>query len=242
NRQRHRRRLRHRRGRATGLQLERGCGVILGHRQPHERRLGVMAEQKRSEPEAELVATARRVLPGGGFGNVPHEIVIADGRGSHVWDVSGNEYVDYLLGSGPMIVGHAHPEVVEVVQQVAAKGTTFFANNEHGIRLAAEIVDAVPCAEQVRFVSTGSEADAYAMRLARAFKKSDKIMKFQGGYHGMSDYSLMSLAPKRPGNFPQGVPDSAGIPRSVQSEVIVAPFNDAASAASIIREHAHELG
>ena len=119
-----------------------------------------MPEQKRSEAEAELVETARRVLPGGGFGNVSHEVIIAEGRAGHVWDVSGNEYIDYLLGSGPMIVGHAHPEVVEVVQQVAAKGTTFFANNEYGIRLAAEIVDAVPCAEKVRFVSTGSEADA----------------------------------------------------------------------------------
>ena len=153
-----------------------------------------MAEQKRSEPETELVATARRVLPGGGFGNVPHEIVIAEGRGSHVWDVSGNEYVDYLLGSGPMIVGHAHPEVVEVIQQVASKGTTFFANNPYGIRLAAEIVDAVPCAEKVRFVSSGSEADAYALRLARAYKKRDKILKFEGGYHGMSDYGLARLA------------------------------------------------
>ena len=108
-----------------------------------------MPQQKRAEAEAELVETARRVLPGGGFGNVSHEVIIAEGRAGHVWDISGNEYIDYLLGSGPMIVGHAHPEVVEVVQQVAAKGTTFFANNQHGIRLAAEIVDAVPCAEQV---------------------------------------------------------------------------------------------
>lgn len=170
-----------------------------------------MAEQKRSEIETELVTTARRVLPGGGFGNVPHELVIARGYGGHVWDVSGNEYVDYLLGSGPMIVGHAHPEVVDVVQQVVSQGTTFFANNPYGIRLAAEIVDAVPCAEKVRFASSGSEADAYAMRVARAFKKRDKILKFEGGYHGMSDYGLMSLAPKRAGNFPQPIPDSAGI-------------------------------
>jgi glutamate-1-semialdehyde 2,1-aminomutase len=200
-----------------------------------------MAEQKRSEIETELVTTARRVLPGGGFGNVPHELVIARGHGSHVWDVSGNEYVDYLLGSGPMIVGHAHPEVVDVVQQVVSQGTTFFANNPYGIRLAAEIVDAVPCAEKVRFVSSGSEADAYAMRVARAFKKRDKILKFEGGYHGMSDYGLMSLAPKRAGNFPQPIPDSAGIPRSVRDEVLVAPFNDLDIVASLIREHKDEL-
>jgi glutamate-1-semialdehyde 2,1-aminomutase len=100
----------------------------------------------------------------------------------------------------------------------------------------------VPCAQKVRFVSSGTEADAYAMRVARAFRGRDKIMKFEGGYHGMSDYSLMSLAPKRPGNFPQAVPDSPGIPRSVRDEMIIAPFNDPAMAASLIHEHHDELG
>jgi glutamate-1-semialdehyde 2,1-aminomutase len=201
-----------------------------------------MMQKTRSEAELALVEMAKRVLPAGGFGNVAHDIVMAKGEGGRIWDVSGNEYVDYLLGSGPMLVGHAHPEVTEAVLQQVPLGTTFFANNEHGIRLAAEIVDAVPCAEKVRFVSSGTEADLYAMRLARAFRKRDKILKFEGGYHGMSDYALMSLAPKRPGNFPQGVPDSAGIPRSVQGEVIVAPFNDLATATSLIREHRDELG
>jgi len=200
-----------------------------------------MPAQTSSEEERELVETARGVLPGGGFGNVTHEVIIAEGKGGHVWDVSGNEYIDYLLGSGPMIVGHAHPEVTEVVQQIAAKGTTFFANNPYGIRLAAEIVDAVACAEKVRFVSSGSEADAYAMRLARAFTRRDKILKFEGGYHGMSDYGLMSLAPKRYGNFPQPIPDSAGIPKSLREEVLVAPFNDLDTVASLIREHKAEL-
>ena len=100
-----------------------------------------------AEGDSQLIETARRVLPGGGFGNVSHEIIVAGGKGGRVWDVNGKEYVDYLLGSGPMIVGHAHHEVVEVVQAQTAKGTTFFANNEHGICLAAEIVDAVACAE-----------------------------------------------------------------------------------------------
>ena len=118
--------------------------------------------------ERKVVELARRVLPGGTFGNVPHEIVIAEGRGGRVWDIDGKEYVDFLLGSGPMLLGHAHPEVLAVAQDRIAKGTTFFANNEEGIRLAADIVDAVACVEQVRFVSTGSEADLYAMRLARA--------------------------------------------------------------------------
>ena len=194
-----------------------------------------------SEAERELVETARRVLPGGGFGNVTHEVVIAEGRGGRVWDVSGNEYVDYLLGSGPMLVGHAHPEVVAAVEAQVRKGTTFFANNEAGIRLAAEIVSAVPCAEKVRFVSSGSEADLYAMRLARAYTKRDKILKFEGGYHGMSDYGLMSLAPKRTSNFPRPIPDSAGIPKSLQDEVLVAPFNDLDTVASLVREHKSEL-
>jgi glutamate-1-semialdehyde 2,1-aminomutase len=200
-----------------------------------------MPAQTHSEAERELVEKARGVLPGGGFGNVTHEVIIAEGKAGHVWDVSGNEYIDYLLGSGPMIVGHAHPEVTEVVQQVAGKGTTFFANNPYGIKLAAEIVDAVACADKVRFVSTGSEADAYAMRLARAHTKRDKILKFEGGYHGMSDYGLMSLAPKRQGNFPQPIPDSAGIPRSLRDEMLVAPYNDLETVASLIREHKGEI-
>jgi glutamate-1-semialdehyde 2,1-aminomutase len=102
-------------------------------------------------------------------------------------------------------------------------------------------VDAVPCAEQVRFTSTGTEADSYAMRLARAHRGRDKILKFEGGFHGMGEYSLQSLAPKKPGNFPQAAPDSPGIPRSASGEMLIAPFNDADLAASLIREHRDEL-
>ena len=145
-----------------------------------------------------LIELAQRVLPAGSFGNFAADIVIREGRGGRVWDVSGNEYVDFLLGSGPMFIGHCHPDVMAAVQAQIPRGTTFFANNEHGIRLAEAIVDAVACAQKVRFVSSGTEADAYAMRVARAFRGRDKILKFEGGYHGMSDYSLMSLAPKRP--------------------------------------------
>ena len=191
--------------------------------------------------EAGLLEKARRVLPGGTFGNIPGDIVIREGRGGRVWDEAGREYVDFLLGSGPMLVGHADPEVTAAAQAIVAKGTTFFANNRYGIELAEAIVDAVPCAEQVRFVSTGSEADLYAMRAARAFTRRDKILKFEGGYHGMSDYSLMSLAPKRPGNFPQPIPDSAGIPRSLRDEILVAPFNDLEVVAGLVREHKAEL-
>jgi glutamate-1-semialdehyde 2,1-aminomutase len=195
-----------------------------------------------SQETANLVATAKRVLPGGNFGNVASDIIIREGKGGRVWDENGNEYVDFLLGSGPMLIGHAHPEVTAVVQAQIPRGTTFFANNRHGIQLAAEIVDAVPCAEQVRFVSTGTEADLYAMRLARAFTKRDKILKFEGGYHGMSDYALMSLTPKRTAPYPEAIPDSPGIPKSVRHEVLIAPFNDIDVAVALIKKHKDELG
>ena len=188
-----------------------------------------------------LITTARRVLPGGSFGNLPAETMIREGRAGRVWDEEGREYVDFLLGSGPMFIGHAHPEVTAAVQAQIPLGTTYFANNRHGIRLAEEIVAAMACAEQVRFVCTGTEADLYAMRVARAFRRRDKILKFEGGYHGMSDYSLMSLAPKRPGNFPNPVPDSAGIPRAIQDTMLVAPFNDLETVESLIRAHQDEL-
>ena len=190
---------------------------------------------------AELREIARKALPAGGFGNVNYDIIIERGLAGHVWDVEGREYIDYLLGSGPMIVGHANPEVTEVALEKVAKGSTFFANNADGILLAAEIVDAVACAEQVRFVSSGSEADAYAMRLARAHTGRDKILKFEGGYHGMSDYGLISLAPTTFSNFPQGVPDSAGIPASVQAEMLVAPYNDLETVEALVKEHKHEI-
>ena len=191
--------------------------------------------------EASLISTAKTVLPAGTFGNTTSDIVIARGKGGHVWDASGNEYIDYLIGSGPMLVGHAHPEVTAAVVEQVVNGTTFFVNNPPGIELASEIVQAMACAEQVRFVCTGSEADLYAMRVARAFRGRDKILKFEGGYHGMSDYGLMSLAPKRLANFPEAVPDSAGIPKSVRDEVVVAPFNDLEAVKSLVAQHKDEL-
>jgi glutamate-1-semialdehyde 2,1-aminomutase len=193
--------------------------------------------QARSAAEQQIIATAERVLPAGSFGNMAGDIVVREGKGARVWDESGKEYVDFLLGSGPMLVGHAHPEVTKAVQDQVAMGTTFFANNRQGIALAEAIVDAVPCAEQVRFTSTGTEADLYAMRAVRAYRKRDKILKFEGGYHGMSDYALMSLAPKKPGNSTRPTPDSAGIPSSVQDEMVIAPYNDPDALASLLGEH-----
>ena len=193
------------------------------------------------DPTNDLVETAKRVLPGGSFGNMPAEVILKEGKGGRIWDEAGREYVDFLLGSGPMFVGHAHPEVTAAVQAQVPFGTTFFGNNRHGIALANAIVEAVPCADQVRFVCSGTEADLYAMRAARAFRKRDKILKFEGGYHGMSDYALVSLAPKSPGNFPRGSIDSAGIPKSVADEMVVAAFNDIDMVRSLIEEQKDEL-
>ncbi len=187
--------------------------------------------------QADWAERARAVLPGGGFGNFDPGAVIRSGQGARVMDEDGKEYVDYLIGSGPMLVGHSHPEVLEAVYEQLPQGQTFFANNAAGIELAEQIVAAVPCAEHLRYVSSGGEADMYAIRLARAFTGRDKIVKFEGGYHGMSAEAQMSLAPTRLVNFPQAVPDSAGIPESVQAEMLIAPFNDPDYIRSLMAEH-----
>lgn len=191
----------------------------------------------RTHTQAEWTQRAREVLPAAGFGNFDAGIVIARGEGSHVWDEDGREYIDYLIGSGPMLLGHGHPEVMEAVLEQLPKGMTFFANNARGIELAEAIVDAVPCCEQVRFVTSGGEADMYAIRLARAYTGKTKILKFEGGYHGMSAEAQMSLAPARAVNFPTAVPDSAGIPQGVADEMLIAPFNDLDAVASLLTEH-----
>lgn len=191
--------------------------------------------------QAEWIERAKAVLPAGGFGNFDPGIIISNGKGSRVWDEDGNEYVDYLIGSGPMLLGHGNEEVQEAVFEQIPKGMTFFANNTAGIELAEEICRAVPCAEQLRYVSTGSEADMYAMRLARAFTGRDKILKFEGGYHGMSAEAQMSLAPSRRVNFPTPLPDSAGIPEAVRNDVWAAPFNDIEFLRSFMAEHGNAI-
>jgi len=184
--------------------------------------------------QASWIDRAKNVLPAGGFGNFDPSIIIREGKGSRVWDEDGNAYIDYLIGSGPMLLGHGNEEVEEAILEQLPKGMTFFANNAAGIELAEVIIDAVPCAEQLRYVSSGGEADMYAMRLAR-------IMKFEGGYHGMSAEAQMSLAPEKLVNFPVAVPDSAGIPQSLRDEMLIAPFNDIDFARSLILEHAKDI-
>ena len=184
---------------------------------------------------------AHHVLPAGGFGNFDPSIMITSGEGAYVEAADGTRYIDYLIGSGPMILGHGHPEVLDAVHSQLDKGMTFFANNPAGIELAEEIIKAVPSAEQLRYVSSGGEADMYAMRLARAYTGRDKILKFEGGYHGMSAEAQMSLAPAQLVNFPAPVPDSAGIPQSVSEEMLIAPFNDEAFVESLVAEYADEI-
>ena len=200
-----------------------------------------MENRTQTGHEKDILQRAAKVLPQRSLGNLNYDLIINRGKGSHVWDESGNEYIDYLLGSGPMVVGHANSSVMEAVLNQLDSGTTFFATNEKSVELAEEIVKAVPCADKVRFCSTGSEATLYAMRAARAFTKKDKILKFEGGYHGMNDYALMSMAPSKLLDYPQAEPDTAGIPRSLQSEMLIAPFNDLETTSAIIDRYSDEL-
>jgi glutamate-1-semialdehyde 2,1-aminomutase len=195
--------------------------------------------------QSDLLRRAAQVLPGGLLGSHRSgpglEFVVREGRGAYLWDVAGRRYIDYLLGSGPMLLGHAHPAVVEAVERQMARGTSYFLLNEPAIELAEEIVRAVPCAEQVRYTSSGSEATFFALRVARAYRRRDKVMKFEGGFHGTHDYVLMSVVPRSPKAFPAPMTDSAGIPHAIEGEVLVAPYNDLATAEALIAAHHDEL-
>src|SRR5437016_1946002 len=183
----------------------------------------------------DLLRRADQVLPGGLLGSHRSgpglEFVVKEGRGAYLYDVAGRRYLDYLLGSGPMLLGHAHPAVVRAVERQMARGTSYFLLNEPAIELAEEIVKAVPCAEQVRYTSSGSEA----------FRKREKIMKFEGGFHGTHDYALMSVVPRSPKAFPAPMMDSAGVPHAIEAEVLIAPYNDLATAEALIAAHHEEL-
>ncbi|MFH0873110.1 MAG: aspartate aminotransferase family protein [bacterium] len=198
-----------------------------------------------AERQAALLDQADRYLAGGGYGVfvLPPEVnmVIARGQGSHIWDVSGREFIDYHLGSGPVLLGHAHPAITEAVSAQLTKGTTYFFLNEHEIRLAKRLVEAVPCGEVAHFAGSGTEATYFALRIARVFTGRTKVMKFEGGWHGMHDYALWGTVPSEPSDYPRAKPDSAGIPSQIAETVLVAPFNDAERAVQLIEEHADEL-
>jgi glutamate-1-semialdehyde 2,1-aminomutase len=200
---------------------------------------------ERSDKERALIADAERLFPTSTrclTFDPELNFCVGKANGSHIWDVSGNRYIDYLLGSGPHVLGHAHPAILEALRTVPEAGTSHLIINEHAVKLGKKILEHVPCAEMLSLHSSGSEATFFAMRLARVYRKRDKILKFEGAYHGMNDYAMMSNqwtmgAPP----FPQAIPNTHGIPRSLSSEVLIAPFNDLEATAAIIARHHDEL-
>src|SRR5260370_19343216 len=183
----------------------------------------------RSPDEEALLQKAMRVLPGGVLGGyyAPQELafVVREAHGPRLYDFWGREYIDYILGSGALVLGHAHPAVVAAVEAQLRKGTTYFQLSEPTLSLAEEICRAVPCAEQVRFCGSGSEATFFALRVARAHRRRGKILKFEGGFHRVPHHSLISLRPRPPEAVPAPHPDSAGIPHTIHGSVLAPPFN-----------------
>ena len=193
-----------------------------------------------------LIAAAHAAMPGGAFTTYvlddEVDLGIRSGKGSKVYDVDGKVYIDCVNGSGPMLRGHAHPEVVEALHKAVECPSNFYLLNERGIELAQMLVEAIPCADQIKYGVTGSDATLYAMRLARAFTGRDKILKFEGGFLGGNDYALMSMSPPAPQpDFPRARPDSAGIPRSIEREVLIAPYNDLAAVKRIVEAAAGDI-
>ncbi len=165
----------------------------------------------------------------GGVGGDP--LFLAKGAGSRVWDADGNEYIDYVCSWGPLVLGHAHPQVVEAITRAAGDGTSFGAPTEAENQVAWLVLSALPSMDRVRFVSSGTEAGMSALRLARAFTGRDKIVKFVGGYHGHSDALLVSAGS---GLATHGVPDSAGVTDSFARDTLVADYNDLDSVRSLL--------
>ncbi|MBM3262768.1 MAG: aspartate aminotransferase family protein [candidate division Zixibacteria bacterium] len=195
--------------------------------------------------QQQLLDRANRYFVGGGNGEfrLPSEVnfVVSHGKGSKIYDVDGKEYIDFLLGSGPMILGHCHPQVVEAVQQQILKGTTFMALNEPAIHLAEQVVESVPCGESIRLVVTGSEATMFALRAARAYTGKDKYLRFEGGWHGVNDSVLHGARTLQPGEYPRTAPDGGGIPKSWSQDVLASPFNDIDRARAVIEAYKDEL-
>ena len=200
---------------------------------------------QRTPLERELLEKAARYMPGSSNGNTKYpdrlDFLVKEGRGGRIWDVSGNEYVDWLMGSGPMILGHAHPAVTDAVLSAVGRGSTFFANNDQAVLLAEELVNAVPCAEKVRFTTSGTDACFQAMRAARAYTGKEKILKFEGGYHGTSDYAMMSVFASAAVEFPQAEANTAGIPDALSDLMLISQFNDLDTTAAIVAAHKDEI-
>ena len=188
-----------------------------------------------------LFAQAQKYIPGGvnspvrsfrAVGGTPP--FLAKGAGSRVWDVDGNEYIDYLGSWGPLVLGHSHPAVVEAVKKAAEGGTSFGAPVAQEVELAQMICEALPSVESVRLVSSGTEACMSAIRLARAHTGRDKLIKFAGCYHGHADGLLVKAGS---GALTHGIPTSAGVPASYASETLVADYNDLSSVEALFGQY-----
>jgi glutamate-1-semialdehyde 2,1-aminomutase len=193
-----------------------------------------------------LFRRARKVIPGGvnspvrawGAVGAGEPFFAARGEGPYVWDAEGRRYVDWVMSWGPLVFGHADPEVVEAVQEAAADGTTFGAPTEREVELAEEIVDAVPSVEQVRLVSSGTEAAMSALRLARGFTRRDRVLKFTGCYHGHADGLLAEAGS---GLATLGLPATPGVPAGSAGDTVVTAFNDVDAAAAAVERYGEGL-
>jgi glutamate-1-semialdehyde 2,1-aminomutase len=193
----------------------------------------------------ELQRLAEAAMPGGvnspvrAFRAVGGEpVFVARGSGSRVWDADGNQYIDYVGSWGPLILGHAHPEIVEAVQRAAATGTSFGASTELEVELAEAVLAAYPAMEKVRFVNSGTEATMSAIRLARAATHRKYVIKFEGCYHGHSDALLVKAGS---GVATLGIPGSAGVPEEFAQFTLALPFNDTKAVEKAFREFRGEV-
>jgi glutamate-1-semialdehyde 2,1-aminomutase len=195
--------------------------------------------------QTNIAARALAAFPAGisnGEFGLPSDALVAieRGEGARLWDTGGKEYLDFSIGWGSALVGHACPEVVEAVVRQAPLGSNFAYLNENTLKLAEEIKRIAPAAEQLRFCASGTEATMYCARLARAFSGKPKLLKFEGAYHGANEAGVTSLFPKRGLDYPQPEHTSAGTP-SVDAELLIAPYNDLECTAAIMRGHRNTL-
>jgi len=188
-----------------------------------------------------LFATAKKHIPGGvnspvrAFKSVEMDPLYIDrGKGSRVWDVDGNEYIDYLCSWGPLILGHADDRILKVLNDYATRGTSFGANTEIEVKFARLITQIYPSIEKVRMVSSGTEATMSAVRLARGYTKKSKIIKFEGCYHGHGDSFLIKAGS---GVLTLGIPGSPGITESTAQDTLIAEFNNIGSVEELIMAH-----